>query len=89
MTDRPRRPFDATWLPFGILIGTMLGIGVGIEVFGNIWAGGAVGVGLGLAIGIFLGLRGRRGPSAEESEDAIIDAAEREAARRQDPHKDD
>lgn len=89
MTDRLRRPFDATWLPFGILIGTMLGIGVGIEVFGSIWAGGAVGVGLGLAIGIFLGLRGRRGPSAEESEDAIIDAAEREAARRQDPRGDD
>lgn len=89
MTDRPRRPFDATWLPFGIVIGSMIGIRAGLEVFENIWAGGAVGVGLGLLIGIFMGLRNRNGPTAEESEDAIIDAAEREAARRQDPHKDD
>ena len=64
MSTRTRRPFDATWLPFGVLIGTMVGIGLGIEMFGNVWAGGAVGVGLGLVIGVVLGLRGKRGPSA-------------------------
>lgn len=84
MSTRTRRPFDATWLPFGVLIGTMVGIGLGIEMFGNVWAGGAVGVGLGLVIGVVLGLRGKRGPSAEESEDAILDAAEREHAARHD-----
>lgn len=76
----PRRPFDATWLPFGFMIGTAVGIGTGMVIFGSLLAGVVVGVLLGLAIGVAMGLsRGRGHRSPEEVEDALIDAAEREA----------
>ncbi|WP_010532598.1 hypothetical protein [Brachybacterium squillarum] len=79
----PRRSFDATWLPFGFMIGTAVGIGTGMVIFGSLLAGVVVGVLLGLAIGVAMGLsRGRGHRSPEEVEDALIEAAEREAEAR-------
>lgn len=85
MPPAPRRSFDATWLPFGLLIGIVVGIGTGMVIFQNLLAGVAVGVLLGIAIGISLGFsRGSGRPSPEQIEDELLHAAEREDAARRD-----
>ena len=57
MAPTPRRRFDATWLPFGMMIGVVVGIGTGLEIFGNIFLGAAFGFAVGAGIGILLGFR--------------------------------
>ncbi|MBB5830561.1 hypothetical protein [Brachybacterium aquaticum] len=71
MTDRPRRRFDATWLPFGMMLGFTVGIGVGLTAFDNLLLGALVGFAVGTALGIALGFRGGRGSSVrdEDAED--------------------
>lgn len=69
---RPRRRFDATWLPFGMLIGFIVGMGFASMVTSNLLIGAGVGFLFGVALGIALGFRPRRG-SASDDEDAEDD----------------
>lgn len=79
MTPRPRRRFDATWLPFGMMIGFTVGIGLGLAVISNIFVGALIGFAVGAALGIALGFRDpRRSGSAADSEDAADDQYRRE-----------
>ncbi|ASK65249.1 hypothetical protein CFK39_04730 [Brachybacterium avium] len=68
MTPRRRR-FDATWLPFGMMIGLTVGIGLGLSVIGNIFAGALVGFVGGAALGIALGFRDPRRTGNDEDAD--------------------
>ena len=62
-----KRRFDATWLPFGMIIGT------GMVILDNLFAGAIAGILLGAVIGIALGSAPRRGSrSAEEVEDEFV-----------------
>ena len=72
MAQNTRR-FDATWLPFGMMIGVAVGIGTGMVILDNLFAGAIAGVLLGVAIGVALGSAPRRrGRSAEEVEDEFV-----------------
>lgn len=65
-----RRRFDATWLPFGMMIGFILGMGIGLVVVDNLFLGALVGLAVGAGLGIALGRRGSVPDSAAE-EDAL------------------
>ena len=52
-----RRPFDATWLPFGMIIGFALSIGILLPLTGSVLNTAVAGLLLGAALGIVLGLR--------------------------------
>lgn len=68
-----KRRFDATWLPFGMMIGVAVGIGTGMVILDNLIAGAIAGILLGVAIGIALASAPRRGGrSAEEIEDEFV-----------------
>ena len=71
MPQPPRRRFDATWLPFGMMIGFTVGIGFGLAVLDNLFLGALCGFGFGAALGIALGFRGRATTSMadEDAED--------------------
>lgn len=70
MTAPKRRRFDATWLPFGMMIGFTVGIGLGLAVINNIFIGALIGFALGATLGIALGFRDpRRSASDEDAED--------------------
>ncbi|MDN5686392.1 MAG: hypothetical protein L0G94_06855 [Brachybacterium sp.] len=66
MTPRTRRPFDATWLPFGMIIGFVVGIGTALAVTDNLLVGAAIGFLIGGALGVALGLRPRDGSTTDE-----------------------
>lgn len=73
MTQRPPRRFDATWLTFGLPIGLVLGIGIGMTVLDSLIIGFALGVLLGLGIGAVMGLRASDGSREDELiEDALL-----------------
>ena len=75
MSPSPRRRFDATWLPFGMMVGFVVGMGFGLMIVDDLLLGAGIGFAVGIALGVALGLRGRRGgPSEEEIEDAYQDA---------------
>ena len=79
MTRRTRRRFDATWLPFGMMIGFTVGIGLGLSVIDNIFLGALIGFAVGIALGVALGFRDpRRSGGATDSEDAADDRYRRE-----------
>ncbi|WP_394215437.1 hypothetical protein [Brachybacterium vulturis] len=79
MTPRPRRRFDATWLPFGMMIGFTVGIGLGLSVISNLFIGALIGFAVGTALGVTLGFRDpRRSGGAAESEDEADDRYRRE-----------
>lgn len=70
MTPRTRRPFDATWLPFGMMLGFTVGIGMGLAVIDNIFIGALIGFVIGAVLGIALGFRDpRRSGGDEDAED--------------------
>ncbi|MFC7456740.1 hypothetical protein ACFQS2_06060 [Brachybacterium sp. GCM10030267] len=81
-----RRRFDATWLPFGMIIGFTVGIGVGLSIFNNLFLGAGIGFIFGAALGVALGFRDRRGSKSQEE---IEDAAQDRARRRDDGHAGD
>ena len=89
MTDRTRRSFDATWLPFGMLIGFILGMGVALTMTSNLLIAGGIGFLTGGIMGVALGFRRKRGSSSAD-EDAADDryrAAHGDPApRRDDDH---
>src|SRR5699024_5062974 len=79
MAPRTRRRFDATWLPFGMMIGFTVGIGLGLSVIDNIFLGALIGFAVGIALGVALGFRDpRRSGGAADSEDAADDRYRRE-----------
>lgn len=86
MTDQKRRSFDATWLPFGMMIGFVVGIGAALTVTDNLLIGAGVGFLLGTALGIFLGLRPRRVSTADEDAE---DDRDRDSHADPSPHRDD
>ena len=55
MAQKKKSSFDATWLPFGMSLGTAAGIGTGLVIFDNLLAGVALGLALGTVLGIALG----------------------------------
>ena len=70
MTPRTRRRFDATWLPFGMMIGFTVGIGIGLSVLDNLFIGAGLGFAVGAGLGIALGFRNpRRSGNEEDAED--------------------
>ncbi|MGP9539479.1 hypothetical protein ACT3SP_15840 [Brachybacterium sp. AOP43-C2-M15] len=74
MTPSAPRRFDATWLPFGMMLGFTVGIGFGLAVIDNLFLGALVGFGVGAGFGILLGFRaGRRGGRGLTDEDAEDD----------------
>lgn len=72
MTPPRRRRFDATWLPFGMMLGFTVGIGVGLSFLDNLFLGAAFGFVVGALFGILLGFRGR-GSTSVADEDAEDD----------------
>ena len=52
-----RRPFDATWLPFGMMIGCALSIGILLPLTGSVLITAGAGILLGAVLGIVLGRR--------------------------------
>lgn len=76
MTAPQRRRFDATWLPFGMMIGFTVGIGLGLSVIDNLFIGALIGFAVGAALGIALGFRNPR--SSVNEEDAEDDRYRRE-----------
>lgn len=72
MTPPTRRRFDATWLPFGMMIGFVVGIGLGLSVIDNLAIGAVIGFAVGAGLGIVLGFR-NTGSSAsdEDAEDDL------------------
>ena len=73
MTPRTRRPFDATWLPFGMMIGFVVGIGGALAVTDNLLVGAIVGFLIGAALGIVLGFRPRHVSQADEDAEDTTD----------------
>src|SRR5699024_12418763 len=66
----PSRRFDATWLPFGMMIGFTVGIGIGLSVLDNLFIGAGLGFAVGAGLGIALGFRNpRRSGNEEDAED--------------------
>ncbi|NMA75806.1 MAG: AtpZ/AtpI family protein [Actinomycetales bacterium] len=78
MTPRTRRRFDATWLPFGMMIGFTVGVGLGLAVFDNLFAGALVGFIVGAGLGIALGFRDPRRSGTRAEEDAEDDLYRRQ-----------
>lgn len=76
MSHPPRRRFDATWLPFGMMIGFVVGIGTGLAVIENLLVGAVIGVLVGAALGAVLGLRG--GGRMVDDEDELDERYRRE-----------
>jgi len=52
-----RCPFDATWLPFGMMIGCALSIGILLPLTGSVLITAGAGILLGAVLGIVLGRR--------------------------------
>src|SRR5690606_17973855 len=73
MTAPTRRRFDATWLPFGMMLGFVIGVGIGLSIIDNLLAGAAIGVLVGAGLGTLLGFR-RGGGRGTEDEDAADEA---------------
>lgn len=72
MTPPARRRFDATWLPFGMMLGFTVGVGLGMAVIDNIFVGALVGFAVGAGFGIALGFRDpRRSGNEEDAEDDL------------------
>lgn len=70
MTAPARRRFDATWLPFGMMLGFTVGIGLGLAVIDNLFIGALIGFAVGALLGIVLGFRDTgRSASEEDAED--------------------
>lgn len=70
MTALQRRRFDATWLPFGMMIGFTVGIGLGLAVIDNLFIGALIGFLVGAGLGVALGFRDpRRSGNDEDAED--------------------
>ena len=79
MTPRTRRRFDATWLPFGMMLGFTVGIGLGLSVIENLFVGALIGFVAGIVLAVVLGFRDpRRTGGAADSEDAADDEYRRE-----------
>ena len=76
MTPSAPRRFDATWLPFGMMIGFVVGIGVGLSFLDELLLGAILGVVVGAALGIMLGFRGVGASTTDE--DAEDDRYRRE-----------
>lgn len=72
-----RRRFDATWLPFGMMLGFVIGVGIGLSIIDNLLVGAVFGVLVGAGLGVMLGLR-RGGGRSTEDEDAADEAYRRE-----------
>ncbi|GAP79884.1 MULTISPECIES: hypothetical protein [Brachybacterium] len=72
MAPPARRRFDSTWLPFGMILGFVVGIGMGLAVVDSLWIGAVVGVLVGAGLGVLLGLRGG-GDALTRDEDAEDD----------------
>lgn len=66
MTQDTRRTFDATWMPFGMLIGFILGVGASLAVSDNLFVGATIGFVAGTILGIVLGFRTPKGSEADE-----------------------
>lgn len=96
MTPPARRRFDATWLPFGMMIGFVVGVGLGLMVIDSLAVGAAIGFAVGALLGVMLGFRSPQGSSRDEdAEDDLYrrrhgDPAPRGAEHRsdRDPHED-
>ncbi|APX32799.1 hypothetical protein BH708_08775 [Brachybacterium sp. P6-10-X1] len=85
MTPRTRRRFDATWLPFGMMVGFVVGIGTALAVTDNLLVGAVVGFLIGGALGVVLGLRPRDTSTADEdAEDDRYRAAHGDPTLRRD-----
>lgn len=74
MADSSRR-FDATYLPFGLPIGMIIGIAVGMLGFNSLPLGFVLGIVFGIAIGVVMGLRNH----SDEEDELAEDQAGREA----------
>lgn len=61
---RKRRPFDATWLPFGVIIGFALGTGFFLPVTDSLLIASGIGLLVGVVLGIVLGFRSQRGSAS-------------------------
>lgn len=72
MTPPTRRRFDATWLPFGMMLGFVIGVGIGLSIIDNLLVGAVIGFLVGAGLGVVLGFR-RGGGSGVTDEDAEDD----------------
>ena len=72
MAPPARHRFDATWLPFGMMLGFVVGVGMGLAVVDDLLIGAIVGVLVGALLGVLLGLRGG-GDALTRDEDAEDD----------------
>lgn len=66
MSSPAARRFDATWLPFGMLLGFVVGIGLGLGVIDSLWIGALIGFVVGTVLGIVLGFRSPRSTAHDE-----------------------
>lgn len=70
MTPQKHRSFDATWMPFGMLIGFIVGMGIALTMTDSLVTAAACGFASGIALGIILGFRPRhRSTTDEDAED--------------------
>ena len=63
---RKRRPFDATWLPFGMMIGFTVGMGFSLIITDSLLIAAGIGFLFGAVLGIVLGFRPRRGSASND-----------------------
>lgn len=85
MTPQKRRSFDATWLPFGMMIGFVVGIGAALTVTDNLLIGAGAGFLVGAVLGIVLGMRPRHASTSDEdAEDDRYRASHGDSAPRRD-----
>lgn len=89
MTPRTRRPFDATWLPFGMMIGFVVGIGGALTVTDNLLVGAIIGFLIGAALGIALGFRPRHVSRADEDAEDAADPRDSGSLGDQNSDRDD
>lgn len=83
MTPPARRRFDATWLPFGMMVGFMVGVGVGLAVIDDLAVGAGIGFVVGALLGVMLGFRSSRGTTTDEdAEDDLYRAQHGDPAPR-------